>query len=62
MRVSPTNDAFHRDVAEKYESDEHGDCPICGKPVRWPREPVAWGKHNKICHAECVEKEGQNDP
>lgn len=59
MKVSKMNDAYHRDAAEKYEADENEDCAICGNPVRWPLEPVAWDKNNHICHAECVEKEKQ---
>lgn len=57
MKVSKMNDAFHGDVAEKYEACEHEDCPICGKPVRWPWKPVTRDKNNEICHAECVEEE-----
>lgn len=57
MKVYPINDSFHRDIAEKYEADEYKDCPICGKPVRWPWETVAWDKNNQIFHAKCVEEE-----
>lgn len=59
MRVSPMKDAFHRDIAEKYEPDTDITRVICGYGI-YHGDRVAWNKHNEICHAECVEKEEQN--
>ncbi len=36
--------------------DEYADCPICGKPVRWPWEQAVRTKNKEICHAACVEE------
>lgn len=57
MKVSPMKDAFHCDIAKKYMPYDSKDCPICGDPVRWHWDPVAWDKHGCICHAKCVEED-----
>lgn len=56
MRVSRPNTAFHRDINEKYEAEEHEDCPICGKPIYWPYEAVDWDKNDEMCHLRCLER------
>lgn len=58
MRIVPRNDTFTKCTAERYAPDNFEDCAVCGAPVRWPWEPVAWDADGNICHAGCVEKEG----
>lgn len=56
MKVSRLNTAFHRDIREKYVEGEHEDCPICGKPIYWPYEPVDWDENDVMCHLRCLER------
>lgn len=56
MKTSKRKDPFHVHGTISVP-DEYPDCAICGKPVLWPQEEVAWDENNEICHAECVEEE-----
>lgn len=56
MRVLPPNNAFYRDVAQRYVQETDVYCAICGDGI-YPDESVAWDDKNQICHAECLEEE-----
>lgn len=56
MKVSPMNDDFHRDIAEKYEPETDIICAICGHGI-YRSDRVAWDRNNEICHEECIEEE-----
>lgn len=57
MKVSRKRDPSACCYGQIETPDDYKDCAVCGNPVRWPWEPVAWDADGNICHAECVEKE-----
>lgn len=60
MKTTPSRNAFARMTAERYEPDTDLVCAVCGYGI-FHGDPVAWDENNEICHAECVEKEEQNE-
>lgn len=61
MKVSPIRNEFVCMTDERYEPETDIFCAICGYGI-YHGERVAWNKNNEICHAECVEKEEQDEP
>ena len=56
MRKYLRNNAFHRDVNQKYAPETDIFCSVCGDGI-YPDEAVSWYDQNQICHTECLEEE-----
>lgn len=56
MKVGKRKDPYSSHYGMIEVPDDLEICDICGEDI-WPGEAVAWDGKNRICHAECMEKE-----
>lgn len=40
--------------------DDCMTCSICGSYIDRPTEEIVWDAESQACHAECLEKEGED--